>query len=543
MMHAPFFRHGLPGLLLATCVVVSFAGWAGAEEQPVRHWIDQHEVVRLSSMVPASLELLEQGEAYAMAGDTQRAYDAFHEAGAQARESSLIARRECQALTILGKRAEAIAACIRAIKGEASAMDMRAMVAALMSGSEPPLTGELAQAMRLARRARESMPQEPWGYAAECDIAERIADAQMLDRCIENLERVAPGHYETVRAVALARGHGLTWRVGAGWAVIILWALGTLAHAAWRALRAPGARRRVAVSAVVLVAIAASTSFSRPAHAEAMVEDPASKHKGMLSDWPVDDKDPESSVPNDERKNRNPLQFGYWLMDLTFKASEASKKGDHAAAIAYYKALVKAVPDRSVSFTRLCESYEASGDWTDALETCATALTRPGVTISDYQHYFALALAKKGSLTSPEVETLDSVVQHLREDPAGKTAGDDLECQLGVRLEDATRLERCTAALAASAPDSPRTISYEWALALKRGNAKEAAALLERARSTAMKPEGIEQMERGIASFEASRRRKLYAWILGGAAAAGGALWGLLVLVRRRRTAAVSTPA
>jgi tetratricopeptide (TPR) repeat protein len=516
-----------------------------AEGPVARHSIDRQEITRLTKMHPGALSHLELGETLAMQGKTEEALAHFEEGAKNAPESSLIARRECQALTILRRRPEAIKACLQAIRGESSAMDLRAMVAAVLSGSDPPTTNELAQAMRFARRARDSMPGEPWGYAAECDVAERIGNAQMLETCLGNLQRVAPGHYETLRAAEAAAPHGLTWGVWAGWLAIFVLAFGTLAHALWRALRSSTWRRRSAPGHVALsaaLAVAVGLGSSGVAHADSSAQEPpANAHKGMLSDWPVDDNDPEGSVPTDQKKNRNPLQFGYWLMDLAYKAAEATKKGNHEAATKYYKAMVKAVPDRSVSFTRLCESYEAAGDWKNAVETCSTALTRPGVTANDFQHYFTLALAKKGSLTGQEVEVLGTVVQHVRDDATVRDLADDLDCQLAVRVEDVGLLQKCSDALAARAPNDPRTLSFQWALAVKRGNMTQAKTLLERARSTDMKPEGIAQMERGMASFEATRRRKLYAWTLGALAIVVGLGAGLVFATRRRSMARATT--
>jgi tetratricopeptide (TPR) repeat protein len=529
---------GLAGALLVLAPSLD----AGASTP--RHWIDAQEVARLSETRPAALVFLEQGEAAAMAGDSAQALASFREASHYAADSAIIARRECQALTLLGQRSDAITACLRAIKIEGSAMDMRAMVGALMLGPEAPTATELAQAMRYARRARTTMPLEPWGYAADCDIAERIQDAEMLEGCLKELQRVAPRHYETARAFAAAAPLGLTPRVWAGWLLVGLLGVATLAHGVWRAVRTSVRRRsRTVAAAALLLACGLGSSASRPAYAADAGMLPGSMprvHGGLLSDWPVDDNDPESSIPDNQKRNRNPLQFGYWLMDVTYKAVQATRRGDHPAAIKFYKALVKAVPDRSVSFTRLCEAYEAAGDWQNAVGTCATALTRPGVTINDYEHYFGLALKKKGTLTTTEVQILDNVIQHLREDPAGGDAAADLECQLGVRLEDADRLERCTSLLAAKAPDDPRLISYEWALAMKRGNFKEAAALVERARTTAMKPEGIDQMARGLASMQGVRKRKLYAWGLGGLAVVLVGAAGV-VFATRRRAASLGT--
>jgi tetratricopeptide (TPR) repeat protein len=499
---------------------------------------EQHDLARMAIAHPAAVASVNEGEKLASAGKTEEALVAFQKAAAEVPESPLAARRECEMLTALGRRAEAIQACLRALRNDGAGLAMRAMVGAYMSGQERPTTSEFAQAMRLARRARDSMPSQPWGHAAECDVAERLGDAQMAERCLRELVRVAPDHAETARALRAAAPWLPGWRVWISWPIILLVVLGTVLHALWHAVRSP--RRSVpvphgtAVVLAVVLGLSVSTDLrAQSAEPEAPAERPSSSAR-MLSDWPVDDKDPESSVPPEQKKQRNPLQFGYWLMDLSYKATAATKAGDHQAAIRFYKALAKAVPDRSVSYTRLCESYEAAGEWKNAVEACATALTRDGVTAGDYSHYFAVALAKKGPLSKPDIEVLTNVLDHLRGDPVGREMVDDLECQLALRLEDVNRLQKCTNALVSKSPDNPRTISYQWALALKRGNFDEATSLIERARATDMKPEGIDQMVRGLEAVHAVRRRKIYAWGFGALAVVIAAA-GVVVLVSRRR--------
>jgi tetratricopeptide (TPR) repeat protein len=517
----------------AAMVVLTFSFPAAAS--PVRHLVDARDIERLTANHPAAVALLERGETLAAHGDFPEALAALQEAAKAAPESPLVARRECQVLTAMGRRAEALQSCVRAVRDGASPIDMRAMVGAFMSGQEKPTSGELAQAMRLARRARDATPEEPWGYAAECDIAARIGDAAMLESCLGELARVAPTHAETKRAFAASTALRFTWRTLLAWIAVALVGLGTLAH--WA--RVSLGRARLGQPAVLLLLVAGSLTTAR-ARAQAIEEEPHAldaleAHPGLLSDWPIDEKNPESSVPDEKKKERNPLQFGYWLMDITYKGTQATKRGDHEAAIRYYRALAKAVPDRSVSFTRLCESYQAAGQWKKAADACATALTRPGVTAAEYAHFFAVMLAKKESLTNQEIEVLTNVIQHLREDPAGHDMADDLECQLGVRLEDSFRLQECTAALVARAPHDPKTISYQWALAVARDDFDGAEGLIASARETSMNPEGIDQMVRGLSSLRETRRSRFYAWGFGGLAVvlAGGA--AMVFTSRRRR--------
>jgi tetratricopeptide (TPR) repeat protein len=511
-----------------------------ATASPTRNAFDARDLQRLTASHPGALAPLERGEALASAGDLPGALAAFREAAVVAPESALIARRECQALTRLGQHFEAVQSCLRALRNGGSPVEMRAMVGAFMSGPEPPTTGELAQAMRLARRARDTAPGEPWGYAAECDIAERIRDTQMLEHCLNDLERVASPHDETARAIAMVAPLRSSWLTWAAWSLILLLGLVTVGNLVWRATRSSqsrgGARTQVAMIVLALASAFAAPKLAWAEDAGPGEYDPQTAHPGLLSDWAVDDQNPEKSIPSDQKKERNPLQFGYWLMDLTWKASHATAKGDHQAAIKFYRALATAVPDRSVSFVRLCESYEAAGEWKNAVDSCALALTRPGVTANDYTHFFTLTLAKRGELAKEEVDALSNVVEHLREDPVGRDLADDLSCQLGVRLEDVLRLDQCTTALIAKAPNDPKTILYRWALAVARGNFDDAEALIDQARTTTMKPEGIDQMVRGLASLQKTQQRKVFAWSFGGVAVLFAAGAAMVFATRRRRT-------
>src|SRR4051812_45708366 len=67
----------------------------------------------------------------------------------------------------------------------------------------------------------------------------------------------------------------------------------------------------------------------------------------------IDEEHPERSVPTPEQALKNPLEMGYLVMDLVARAEAASQRGDHAAAVRYYAAIAKAVPERSVSYTKM----------------------------------------------------------------------------------------------------------------------------------------------------------------------------------------------
>jgi hypothetical protein len=72
----------------------------------------------------------------------------------------------------------------------------------------------------------------------------------------------------------------------------------------------------------------------------------------------IDEHDPEASVPTPEQAMRNPLEMGYLLMDLIARAEAATQRGDHAAAVRYHRAIVKAVPARALAHANLCRAQE-----------------------------------------------------------------------------------------------------------------------------------------------------------------------------------------
>jgi tetratricopeptide (TPR) repeat protein len=496
-----------------------------------RSTMDTNDLGRIQRAHPQAAELFEKGEALLASGKAAEAANLFRTVSGEARGSALAARRLCEALTQAGQRSDAIAACQQAISNEGSPMDFRAMVGALMSGRDAPTTDDLGVATMFTKSALKLAPSLPWGYAAECDIARRLGDRAMLNHCTEGLQRLAPNHPETARAAILVASLEPGWKFFAAWAAVGAACLATLVHAMRGARRT---LRKVAVAtgtAVVLFGLLAARSTSALAGTAEPPNAAQEKMPGGMSKWSVNDADPESSVPTPEQRDRNPLEFGYHLMDLGDKADRATKRGDHAAAVKFYRALIKAVPDRSVGYSKLCSSYEALGEWQNAVDSCKAALGRAGVQLDDYAHYVRLVLAKKGALTPAEIEDIDAVRQHLQGEGAERMAI-EVACELGVRTSDVKRLEGCVAVLSAKAPNDAKTLSFQWALALQRGQYEEAKQLVERAKQTKMKPEDVRRMELATLDAKPSVRRFLRDWrVLLGLAFMLGA--GLLFVLRR----------
>jgi hypothetical protein len=64
---------------------------------------------------------------------------------------------------------------------------------------------------------------------------------------------------------------------------------------------------------------------------------------------------------------------------------------------------------------------------------------------------------------------------------------------VGARTSNVDQLRDCTAALAERAPDAPKTITYEWALAVQEGRYGAARKLIERASSAGVAVDAMRQ--------------------------------------------------
>ena len=147
------------------------------------------------------------------------------------------------------------------------------------------------------------------------------------------------------------------------------------------------------LSLVVLLRHDIAWAQSEPATAETATSKPqdAWTYYG-LSKWHVDKREPVRSIPSPQQRDRNPLEFGYFLMDVSDLAEAALKRGNHAEAIVYFKTLAAAVPENAVSYRKICKSYQALEDWQDALVYCKEALTKQATFVGDFTRYADIML-------------------------------------------------------------------------------------------------------------------------------------------------------
>ncbi len=515
----------------------------------VRHQLDSRDAQRLEQVSPEAARLFAEGEALLSRGQLQPAEEAFAKVRTAVPDSALAARRHCEVLTELGQREQARGACEVARRNSHTVMDARAAVGALMTGSKPPTVEELAGAIRLAQLAKR-VPEQPFGDAAMCEIAYRIGDPGMLKKCVEDLQRVAPNHYETRRWAAALHATP-SWPYWLGWGALAFPNTSTALHALLRRGRG-SARLATAGSALVAVAVGTLTSpahaqesaATEPAPATSVERIPVDKAPADRKDmhWQLSEKfvinpdDPLSSVPSEADKNAAPMQFGYYIQDLSSEAAYAERKGDYAKAAKLWATLAKAVPDVAVGHRRACRAYESAGDTEKALFHCSSAITLPGALLDDYLGYSKMMLAKP-KLEPNEIADLDAVADHLRKSdkaqPDSGMAAERITCELGVSLGDAKRLERCTEALNKSAKGDVNTLLFGWNLAMLRGDYGKARSLLQELKKTPFPAPALLKAEQATAQASAWWRRPLQDWRY--AAGLGVVALGFLAVALFRR--------
>jgi hypothetical protein len=209
----------------------------------------------------------------------------------------------------------------------------------------------------------------------------------------------------------------------------------------------------------------------------------------------IDHANPEASVPSSKVKNLNPLEFGYLIQDLLERSEQAKAAHDYPVLVRYARAVAKGVPESAKSWSNLCQAYELVNDKEKAVRACKAALENRGVTVQDYVKYVRLVLEKPGEIVKEDRAYLDKVIAHVATQPDAPLLADHLRCELGVKTKDVALLEACTAALAKVAPEDPKTLVFQWTLAVQKGQKEQAAGLLARARKAGLPDVTADRLE------------------------------------------------
>ena len=396
--------------------------------------------------------------------------------------------------------------------------DMRNKVAALLTEKAKPDLDTIAVASLIADATIRSRPDQPWGYLARNDLARHLGRADLLVASREKLETFAA--QERLVRVALDDGTGRAslWV----WLLRILVLLGltaTVVHARRHRRRGGGTPNAAPVDAtaasrpaVVLVIV---LSLLVPSRAVADTRDmPVLRDKeDQISRFKIDDAHPDDAVKTLFKETKDPLQLGYLLQDLSARADQAHKAGDHARAARYYHALGVAAPT-AFGPRMECDALEKLGDIPNAIRPCREVLTRVGVIVDDYVHFVELVLKNPNQLPDLEPKELEGVIAHLEKE--GKTGNlpTVLRCNVAMRFEEQAGLDKCTAAMSTAPADDPTVISIKWGLAMRRHDSAGALLLVERGRKIGMSADALARMEQATNAITAQRSQK--AKVLGG---------------------------
>jgi tetratricopeptide (TPR) repeat protein len=402
---------------------------------PERRLASRWDLKELGRDFPHALAAFQEADAVAAAGRLEEAAALFEEVGALAPKSPAPPRRLCEIFTELGRREEALRACKKTLEFGDAPEDYRAMVGAMMAGASPPHVEEVVMALLMASGLQQRVSNDPSGYAALFDIARRTGDIQMMKARLQELERIAPDHYDTGRARRIvAAATGPTAFTVIGWGALVALAVASLA----RAGSLLKARTRVrATTASSLAALGLVALLAGAARAETP-PDPTSG----LSRWKLSDSDPEGSLPAREELRQDPVQFGYLVFDLAEKAEQATRRKDWGLAIKQYQALIKLAPDRSIGHGKICEVHELAGERALALEACRRALRLDGVRGEDYARFVRLVLGNPAGPTEAEVEELGVILAHLDSQPENAAAAAGIEWALASAKKDTSRARR-----------------------------------------------------------------------------------------------------
>lgn len=137
-------------------------------------------------------------------------------------------------------------------------------------------------------------------------------------------------------------------------------------------------------------------------------------HDDLATKWKVNDEDPMSSIPSVEDRNKDPLEFGYFLQDVLMRAEGAYREQDWKNAVKYYRPLAAAVPDVARSHSRLCDAYARMGEVQPAIDSCRTAVGLKGARVIDHVRLVDLLL-RRSTFGATDADDVVASLDHLRE--------------------------------------------------------------------------------------------------------------------------------
>jgi tetratricopeptide (TPR) repeat protein len=173
---------------------------------------------------------------------------------------------------------------------------------------------------------------------------------------------------------------------------------------------------RTAITVAIVAAFTCQFTESVRAEAaqpEAAQPEAAQPEGDLATKWKVNESDPKSGIPSQAERNKDPMEFAYFLQDLASRAEGALQKQNWQDAVKYYEALGHAVPDAWVSFNRLCLAYGKLGKFEIAAGNCGKAVSLPMAKVIDHLRFIEYTLRGE-RFTERDVQNVEESLKHLR---------------------------------------------------------------------------------------------------------------------------------
>jgi hypothetical protein len=526
-------------LLLALALLgftASESAWAGGRLAPDPLTQEDHESLAALKQQPSNLKPL---------ADADHAFDEQRWEAAAALYAALPVddedaaryplRRRCQALTELGRRADALSACKQLLNRVLpNAADLQAQLQALMLGTGRPSDADLQQATVLLGRVEGMDPDSVWAEAARCAVAERIGDRSTLALCSAALARLAPDGRLTQRfAPAVRASFTARWLKVGLLGALLLAALLTLAHSL--ATRRKGV---VVASACLLLG-----AWARPAAAQ---DSAATQESNVAAEHSTADAStpPASGSSEDGVKAIDDEMAQVQVIIDKITAAEAliTEKNDWQSAVAKYNEVVATVPYMVKAWRRLCEGYSYLGMPTEGAHSCRQVLASKEANAWDRAMLVHHLLsgpdrAKPEVLAEARALSADAIATSPNE-----RWGYDAQCELALRTNDLPALEACSKQLDRLAPDDRKTVAVLFSVALAEKRFADAERLIERSRAGGMDEPSLERMRATLRQRQPLTQRIAHWAPIGLGVGAGAAalilLIGYVLNGRKRRRGA-----
>jgi Zn-dependent protease with chaperone function/Flp pilus assembly protein TadD len=168
--------------------------------------LEQQIARELDALAPEATPIFQRATVTLDAGDLATAGDLFSKVLDLAPGFAPAERRRCGVLAQLGRRDEALPLCRSALAHDVSAPNQAALAAVLIAtkGAPPPV--DAAEAKRLAARASEAKPDDPYYGDVLVQASLSDNDLQSARQAVAHLQKVAPDDPNTDFLAAIVAG-------------------------------------------------------------------------------------------------------------------------------------------------------------------------------------------------------------------------------------------------------------------------------------------------------------------------------------------------